>query len=204
MATSLFAGNCTDSGFEDGFNAKFYFTWSVVKDAVHDNLILVADYGNNAICTVRKYDGSVETFVELWKLNWVRSLTQQPATRNIYVSAHDILYLISYSAKTIIKLNGQSAYTSGTYIDGPLQKAQFSYPNEFLMVASKTFMVSDKSNLKVRMLDLVAGNASNVHLCGGKPNCSLKGPSTLMLTGDSLYVGMNGAIHRFKCVFNHK
>mgnify|MGYP001794335401 CR=1 FL=1 len=149
LATYLFAGNCTDSGFEDGFNAKFYFTWSVVKDAVNDSLILVADYGNNAIRTVRKYDGFVETFVESWKLNWVRSLTQESATGDIYALAHDALYLISYTAKTIIKLNGQFAYTLATYIDGPLQKAQFSYPNEFLMVASKIVMVSDKSNLKV-------------------------------------------------------
>ena len=202
MATSLFSGNCTVSGFEDGFSAKFYFTWSVVKDAVNDSLILVADYGNNAICTVRKYDGLVETFVESWKLNWVGSLTQEPATGDIYASAHDLLYLISYSAKNHIKLNGQSAYSSATYINGPLQKAQFSYPNEFLMVASKIVMVSDKRNLKVRMVDLVAGNASTVHLCGGKPNCSLKGLSALMLTGDSLYVGMNRVIHRFKSEFN--
>ena len=143
LATSLFAGNCTVSGFEDGFNAKFYFTWSVVKDAVNDSLILVVDYGYNTIRTVRKYDRLVETFVESWKLNWAHSLTQEPGTGDIYASAHDTLYLISYSAKTIIKLKGQYAHTSTTYIDGPLQKAQFSYPNEFLMVASKTFMVSD-------------------------------------------------------------
>mgnify|MGYP001803301638 CR=1 FL=1 len=107
LATSLFSGNCTVSGFEDGFSAKFYFTWSVVKDAVNDSLILVADYGNNAIRTVRKYNGFVETFVESLKIK----LTQEPATGDIYASAHDSLYLISYSAKNHIKLNGQSAYT---------------------------------------------------------------------------------------------
>ena len=195
--TTTFSGVCTSSGYQDGTQAKFLHPISIIRDNQNGDQLLVTDQYNNAIRTVAVSDGSVGTLIKSDTIRRPWCLTQNTAG-DIFVTTYFAVYRISYTEKTITLIAG-SPTTTG-YRDGSLLSSLFNYPRELIFIQNNNLLIADHYNNKLRLLDLDEDKVTTLNLCNG---CvSLLWPYSIMLTNDSLYVGLYQMILRFKRKFS--
>ena len=196
--TTTFSGMCTSPGYQDGTRAKFDYPGGIISDNRNSNQLLVTDAFNNAIRTVAVTDGSVGTFQKSNNIGDPQYLTQN-TVGDIFVTTNYAVYRISYAEKTITLIAG-SPTTTG-YRDGSLLSSLFNYPRELIFIQNNNLLIiADHYNNKLRLLDLDDDKVTTLNLCNG---CvSLLWPYSIMLTNDSLYVGLYQMILRFKRKFS--
>ena len=194
--TTTFSGVSGSSGYQDGTPAKFYYPRSITRDNQNSSQLLVTDEYNSAIRTVAVSDGSVGTLIKsdaLWR-SW--SLTQNTAG-DIFVTTNSVVYRISYTEKTITLIAGSPVTLR--YRDSSLLNSLFYFPRELTFIQTNKLLIADEDNHKLRILDLDKDKVTTLNLCNG---CvSLYRPYSIMLTNNSLYVGLYQEILRFKCKF---
>ena len=189
--TSLFSGSCGQPGYQDGLPGQFYYPWSVVPDKCNRKQLFVVDTQNNALRTVGLELRAVAAFL---KYNWKSYMRYLSQDRNcdIFLPIGDrLISRISYKDKTATIVSG-SPLSTGDFQDG-LLTSLYQGPTDIIFIDVQTFLVTDRNNSKVKLVDLTAGSVSALQLC---PRC-LNQPWSMLVSGDSLYVGQIGGIHRF-------
>ena len=191
-ATRTLSGQCGTRGYMDGKPGLFTNPWAVVKDKLNQNQLLVTDRRSSAVRTVNADTGQLGTFVKSRKLYKLEYLTQDSAG-NLYVTAFQDIYRISYQESNVSLLSGSLAESG--FRDGTLRQSLFEGPTDLRFIGNGSLLVSDVSNGRIRHLDLLSDRVTTLDMCQG----CLKSPQSLLFTTDSLYVSNYNKIFRFQC-----
>ena len=195
--TSEFSGLCGGSfGYEDGRPGRFKLLESAVLDKRDKNQLLILDPNNLAVRTVNVSSRVVDTFVWSDSLKYIRGITQEEESGDLYVTAYHALYRITYTQRTVTLISGSPGWNSG-YGDSTLLNSLFDYPRELLFITSNTLLIADWDNNKLRLLDMNSDKVTTLNVTN-----SLYRPASLLLTNNSLYVGQYKKITQYKCEYN--
>ena len=186
--TSVFSGQCESRGYDDGSPGQFNYPYFVVIDKLNKNQLFIADSANNAVRTVVADSRVVGTFVWSDSLKHIRCITQEEESGDLYVTALNALYRITYTQITVTLISGSPGWNSG-YGDSTLLNSLFDYPRELLFITFNTLLIADWDNNKLRLLDMKSDKVTTLHVTN-----SLYRPASLLLTNNSLYVGQRRKI----------
>lgn len=198
--TETWAGNCTEPGYRDGFEALFYWPDSMIADNQDKNKLLISDPGNNALRHIDLTTRVSYTFFNYTQLIKLYGIAQDTNSGHLYLTSDRAIYQLSYDDMTLTLLAG-SQYG---FKDGDFSSAKFKDPEAMLLLENnEKILVADFSNDRLRILD--TGNNLTTTLCTEFKGyvgyvyveteiCLLNNPFSLMSTGDSLYVGERGRI----------
>ena len=181
--TSVFSGLCESRGYKDGSPGQFDYPFFVVIDKRDKNQLFITDYRNSAVRTVNANSRVVGTFVWSDSLKYIRGITQEEESGDLYVTALNALYRITYTQRTVTLISGSPGWNSG-YGDSTLLNSLFDYPRELLFITFNTLLIADWDNNKLRLLDMKSDKVTTLHVTN-----SLYRPASLLLTNNSLYVG---------------
>ena len=194
--TSVLSGQSNHWGYEDGRPGQFYHPWSVVMDQRDKNQLLITDYWNSAVRTVDVKSRVVGTFVKSDSLYYIRGITQEEKSGDLYVTVPHAVYRITYIQRTVSLTSGSPEGHRG-YRDSTLLNSLFRWPCELIFIAPDILLVADQYNNKLR---LVYMNSDKVTTLNVKNSLNL--PFALLLTNNSLYVGQHKEITQYKCEYN--
>ena len=198
-ATSVFSGQCEKEGYQDGLPGLFHYPWCVVMDRNDQSQLLVADLKNSAVRTVDVASGAVGSFVNSSMLQFISHLTQDEMG-NMYVSAHHALYKITYDNKVISLLSGsaEDSLSSGIgYRDSTLLNSLYSSPQDIIFIGPDMLLVADDGNKKLRLLDINSNNVTTLNVAS--PDDYPERPVAILLTENSLFVGVHQTILQYQC-----
>ena len=193
-STSQFSGQCQRKGYADGNPGLFDFARGIVVDLKNVSQLLLADEYNQAVRSVDVGTGAINTFARPGLANWyIRFLTQDKGTGDLYVQAHSAIYKITY-------LGGKTSILAGSpngkgFKQGTLLNSLFNGPHELIFVGPATLLVADANSNTVRLLDIHSDKVSLLYISIGHTNH----PTALLLTNNSLYVGQRDKIQRYAC-----
>ena len=187
--TSVFSGQCGSYGYQDGRPGQFSYLWSVMIDKRDKNQLLITDYYNAAVRTVNVMSQVVGTFVKSDSLLYIRGITQEEKSCDLYVTAYNALYRVTYTQRTVSLISGS---TGSNPIDSP-----FNYPNELIFITPETLLVADWDHSKLRLVHVNSDKVTTLNTTN-----SLSSPGSLLLTNNSLYVGQDKKITQYKCEYN--
>lgn len=219
LVTSIaeIAGNCTESGFRDGFGAasRFSSPKNVILDIRNENVVIISDSDNAAIRSFNLVTLEVVTLLKQG-LNKPSSLSYD-LKGNLLVSNHH--YILRYSMQKIRVQGDGDAYAMynmylGSHKKGKpsegvveLNSSIFYYPQDMIAYSQDLIIVADKWN---NILQLVEVNASTISLIcmshaqefkaidGAIDNCGMFEPLSLMQYADKLYIGERKALRRMR------
>ena len=190
--TSEFSGLCGGSlGYENGRPGRFKFLESAVLDKRDKNQLLIVDPDNLAVRTVNVSSRVVDTFVESDSLQYIRRITQEEKSGDLYVTAKNSVYRIIYINRTVSLISGND---NGYYRDSTLLDSQFNFPTELIFITPKNLLVADRNNNNLRLLDMNSDKVTTLNVTN-----SLDRPTSLLLTNNSLYVGQRKKILQCMC-----
>ena len=192
--TSAFSGQCKPHGYQDGRPGQFYYPYSVVMDQKDKNQLLITDCLNNAARTVAMKSQVVGTFVKSDSLQFIRGITQEEKSGDLYVTGNHAVYRITYIQRTVSLISGSTGYYSSGYRDITLLDSLFYLPHELIFIKPQTLLVADNYNDKLRLVDMNSDQVTTLHVTN-----SLSQPRSLLLTNNSLYVGQLWKITQYKC-----
>ena len=190
--TSLFSGQCQSEGYEDGRPGQFRYPRSVVMDQRDKNQLLITDSGNAAVRTVDVKSQVVGTFVKSDSLDYIRGITQEEKSGDLYVTAYHALYRITYIQKTVSLISGSPGNSRGSR-DSSLLDSLFNNPQELIFITPNTLLISDSNNNKLRLLHMKSDKVATLNVKN-----TLSAPASLLLTTNSLYVGRDEKITQYK------
>ena len=182
-ATSVLAGQCQSEGYQDGARGQLHRPYSVVRNRIDNNQLLVADVFNKAVRIVNIRSGVLGTFVMSNLLRGIEYLTQDDAG-NIYASATYDLLRISYKTKHVSLLASSADY-----------KARFC-PSGLLSIAADTLLVTDYCQNELETINTNSGIGTTVNISS---SVTLYRASSILLTEDYLFVGGYPNITQFDC-----
>ena len=190
--TSTFSGRCDKAGYGAGRPGQFRYPYAVARDVNDADQLLITDSGNKAVRTVAMKTGVAGTFVKSDLLAVLRYLTQDK-DGNMFVTAGQALYRISYNSKKITLIAGSPSEKG--YKDLDLTNSRFNYPFDVALVGPGNLLVGDPGNQKVRFVDLNANQVSTINMCNG---CStLRSPHSMLIHNGSMYIGQNKRIQKY-------
>ena len=201
--TNRVAGSCSIAGYEDGAgDAKFDRPWTIRQDNQNSSQLLMSENNNFAIRTVAVCHQKwlVGTFVKSDQLVYVRQFMQD-AKGNIFASAKNAIFYISYQQRAVSLLIGSTA--SG-FKDGSFLEARFRAPHGQQWISPTSFLVSDISNSKIRLADLESRTVSTLDLCNSALCSDIYDPVSFLLTSSVFYLGEYEKILRFECKYATK
>mgnify|MGYP001803281123 CR=1 FL=1 len=192
--TSIFGGQCKSIGYQDGLPGLFNYPRSVVVDQRDKSQLLITDNCNKAVRTVHVMSQAVGTFVKSDSLSGIKGITQEEKSGDLYVTAYNAVYRITYTQRTASLLSGSPGDKYG-YRDSTLLNSLFQYPYELIFIAPHTLLVADDSNYKLRLVDRNSDRVTTL-------NARVYSLTSLLLTNNSLYVGQYKKITQYKCEYN--
>ena len=182
--TSVFSGQCGSPG-------QFDNPWSVVIDKRDKNQLFIADFYNSAVRNVNMSSRVADTFVQSDSLSSIRCITQEEESGDLYVTANNAVYRITYTQRTVTLISGSTGWNSG-YRDSTLLDSLFDWPSELIFIKPNTLLIADKNNNKLRLVEMNSDKVATLNVTN-----SLIWPTSLLLTNNSLYVGQSKKI--FQC-----
>ena len=191
--TSLFSGQCKSRGYQNGRPGQFRYPRSVVIDKRDKNQLFIIELA--AVRTVDVMSRAVGTFVKSDSLQYIRGITQEEKSGDLYVTAYDAVYRITYTQRTVTRISG-SRSTDGNR-DSTLLDSLFITPFELIFISPHTLLVAHLGNNKLRLLDMKSDKVTSLNVTNS-PN-DLR---SLLLTNNSLYVGQLWKITQYKCEYN--
>ena len=195
--TSVFSGQCKSRGYEGGLPGQFSYPHFVVIDKRDKNQLFITDFFNSAVRNVTVNSRVAGTFVQSDSLKVIKGITQEEESGDLYVTAYNALYRITYTQRAVSLISG-SPGTDG-YRDSTLLDSLFYWPHELILIAPHILLVVDGSNDKLRLLDMKSDKVTTLNVTNS-PNY----PTSLLLTNNSLYVGQWRKIVQYKCeYYNH-
>lgn len=186
--TQAFSGTCTKSGYADGSQALFYYPWSVIPDIKNQDKLIVG------LRHVDVKTGIVSTFYKDAALYSIYGMTQELSSGDLFMTTRSAIYKLHYQSKQLLLIAGSKSHYG--YRDGELSVSQFHYPEELLLIDDRRkLLIADEYTHRLRVLDMVSNITHS--LCTGTRrdtdgdlnSCSLHHPHSLMVAGDSLFVG---------------
>ena len=193
--TSVFSGQCESYGYEDGRPGLFGYPVYVVIDKRDKNQLFIVDSDNSAVRNVTVNSRVAGTFVQSDSLKYIRGITQEEESGDLYATAYHALYRITYTQRTVTLISGSPGDSSGDR-DSTLHDSLFYWPAELIFIAPDTLLVADDNNNKLRLLDMNSDKVTTLNVTN-----SLYGPSSLLLTNNTLYVGQSWKIIQYKCEY---
>ena len=133
--------------------------------------------------TVDVKSQAVGTFLKSDSLKNIRGITQEEKSGDLYVTAYDAVYRITYRQRTVSMISGSPGSNYG-YRDSTLLDSRFSGPYELILIEPNTLLIADTRNKKLRLVDMNSDQVTTLNVTN-----SLKSPISLLLTNNSLYVG---------------
>ena len=197
--TSVFVGQCQSTGYQDGKRsiAKFYYPKAMSVDIIDPNRLLVMDYWNGAIRTVKINTGEVSTLFKDKTLNPFKQFVQDDVTGDLIFIAQEpqqSLFRLSYDGTDLTTLVARSSYGGNT--DGDFSVTKFKSPQGIAKLDSDTILITDTYNDNLRTIDLKQNKSGTLRFCG---SCgSIDSPFSVYCMKDSLYIGQYRKILRFK------
>ena len=189
--TSVFSGQCKSRGYEGGLPGQFNYPYFVVIDKRDKNQLFITDFFNSAVRNVTVNSRVAGTFVQSDSLKYIKGITQEEESGDLYVTAYHALYRITYIQRTVSLISGSPGDNSG-YEVSTLLDSRFNWPFELIFIKPNTLLIADTANRKLRLLDMNSDKVTTLNVTN-----SLSAPYSLLLTNDSLYVGQTGKI--FQC-----
>ena len=193
--TEVFAGFCRRSGFVDGSSARFSFPNNLEFDEKNPDRLLITEYGNDALRSVDVTNGIVSTVISTGfrsptGLAWYNG--------RLLVSNHDYISEVVWHPNGAITNNKLTTATSEGYRDGDFSIAKFFYPIAITQITPEYFLIADRYNDKLRLLDMAKRkvlpvcHASAASCTGGTTVVSR--PTSLLISNGTVYVGGSGKI----------
>ena len=151
--TSEFSGLCREySGYQDGGPGRFNGPESAVIDKRNKNQLLIVDRYNKSVRTVNVSSRVVDTFVESDSLQYIRSITQDQKSGDVYVTVPQAVYRVAYIQRIVSMISRST--DSFSYKDSTLLDSLFDWPYELIFITPHTLLVADKDNKKLRLVDM--------------------------------------------------
>lgn len=203
-SAEIFAGVCTKNGNQDGLNALFNFPYAVLLDA-ESELLYVTSSGNNALCSVNIDTRYVTTLVSN-NLPYPSAMSFDWARTSIRLSVeHSIA---NYAIRDGV-VTSTTGWVDPGLSDGALATARFSDPREIAQLSENIFLIADKDNHLLRIVDLQSETITSI--CSGLKettdgdtnDCALNYPLSFLYTNGSLYVGQAYAIRQISGRWSH-
>ena len=144
--TSVLSGQCgLRGGYKDGRPGQFSGPWSVVIDQKDKNQLLITDDWNAAVRTVDVMSRAAGTFVKSDPLSRIIGITQEEKSGDLYVTAYNALYRITYIQKTVSLISGSPGVLSNSrgYRDSSLLDSLFNYPEALIFIAPHILLIAD-------------------------------------------------------------
>lgn len=190
------AGTCAKPGYADGTQALFDWPWQIISDNQDDDMLLITDNRNHAVRHLNISSNAVTTFYKSPRHKSFDpiGITQDSKTGTLYLSVNDGIYTLSYQDKILSLLAGDP-YNFGK-VDGSFADVRFNGPQELLLIDDrKKCLVAGRLTHQVRVLDLETNTTTS--LCTGNPRhtdgdmdtCSLYRLRSMLVDGDTLYLG---------------
>ena len=148
------------------------------------NQLLITDLWNAAVRTVNVSSRVVGTIVKSDSLDYIRGITQDEKSGDLYVTAYNAVYRITYTQRTVSLISGLSGSNSRGYKDSTLLNSLFDFPVHLIVMTPGTLLVADHRNKKLRLVDMKSDKVTTLNVTN-----SLYRPASLLLTNNSLYVG---------------
>ena len=192
--TSVFSGQCKSRGYEGGLPGQFSYPHFVVIDKRDKNQLFITDFFNSAVRNVTVNSRVAGTFVQSDSLKYIRGITQEEKSGDLYVTADNALYRITYTQRTVTRISGSGSPGNR---HSTLRKSLFNYLEALIFITPETLLVADYANNKLRLLDMKSDKVTTLNVTN-----SLNYPASLLLTNNSLYVAQREKITQYKCEYN--
>ena len=189
--TSVFSGQCKSSGYEGGLPGQFNYPYFVVIDKQDKNQLFITDIFSSAVRNVTVNSRVAGTFVQSDSLEYIRRITQEEESGDLYVTAYNALYRITYTQRTVTLISGSPLGDSG-HEDSTLLDSLFDFPSGLIFIRPKTLLIAEEDKDKLRLVDMNSDKVTTLNVTN-----SLYLPNSLLLTNNSLYVGQYKKI--FQC-----
>ena len=163
-----------------------------MTDQRDKNQLLITDF--DAVRTVDVMSRAVGTFVTSDSLRYSRGITQEEKIGDLYVTADNALYRITYTQRTVTRISGSGSPGNR---HSTLRKSLFNYLEALIFITPETLLVADYANNKLRLLDMKSDKVTTLNVTN-----SLNYPASLLLTNNSLYVAQREKITQYKCEYN--
>lgn len=208
-----FAGTCGSAGYNRGRvgTGKFSSPSGVEVDIRNPGYLLVADTGNNALRSVNIQTGEIDTviaseFTSPKGLAWT-------ANADLLVTNKHYISRVSWSNANV----ATNSFVTGSksiraYTNGFFNYTRFSDPYEVIGLGDNLFLVADRDNERLRLLNFNTQRVEPVCF-KGEYSCTSSSelpssPSAIVKAGNDVYVGMYNGIYKLKgqylstCSFN--
>ena len=190
--TRIFSGQCESPGYKGGSPGQLDYPYYVVIDKQDKNQLFIADSDNSAVRIVNVNSQVAGTFVQSDSLDDIRAITQEEKSGDLYVTADNALYRITYTQPTVTLISGSTGRNSLGNRDSTLLNSLFDWPFELSFIRPNTLLIADENNSKLRLVDMNSDKVATLNVTN-----SLSAPASLLLTNNSLYVGQYRKI--FQC-----
>ena len=209
-STSLFAGECTKKGYQNGHAASFHYPYSVALDVKNRSQLIVADKSNNALRSVDIQSRVVSTLVKMNATIDVRSFTQDKQSGDFMLVAGTKIYRYNYIRKEVSHIAGRRDSAFSVYTDSNLEDSMFKDLTDITALDSTTCLVADYG--RIRLVDLVHDKIGTLFFefkkCGPdigglQPLYSKRTPpgySSLLVINGTLLIGRLGSIVKGMCL----
>jgi len=189
----ILAGKCDNRGYVEGGvgTGRLYTPHSIEIDVRNPDRLLVTDCSNHALRSVDLHTGELSTVIN--------SGFRYPsyvawADNKLLVSNHHYISQVSWDADgsvTNIKLAGS---LSDGYVDGSFNTSRFGYPLGITRVGYNMYLVADRDNKVLRLLDLNSKQVGPVCF-DGETSCAISSqlpdyPRSILTVGEDVYVGI--------------
>ena len=130
----------------------------------------------------------------------VYSAIQLLETGGFNMTVSQAVGIFSYQMKTFTVISGS---TSSGFQDGPFSEVRFNDPVDLSFWNSHTLLVSDYTNDKLRILDLITNTSSSICTSadGDFSSCSIDGPWELLILEEKIYIGAYQRIKIIECTY---
>ena len=192
--TSRRLGRCTLGGSEI---LRFHYPTTLIFDKMNIEQLLLIDSANRALKAINKTNWTKKNlFVFNTSIQPKRIFQQENG--NLFVAIGHCIMEYNYVTKSASLITG--SIDQNGFHDGSLPEARFDTPREMLVLPSDKLLVADRSNNRIRLIDL--GWNMTFSICSGVSStrdgnisyCGVVRPLALLAVNDTVYVGQNGAI----------
>lgn len=205
--TEPFIGSCKNMGYRDGLDARFEYPGSFLVDSQAPGKLFIVEY--NKIRHVEIFTKLVSTFLRTTAIDIVYpndGITQDSATGDIYLVSALAVWKLSYEEKVLELVVGQPAYSDWS-------ESLLRLPSQLLLIGNRTkLLITDTRNNRLVVHDMITNTTS--FLCdsgvwnvvesqpGNSRQCILNQPRSLLVDGDTLFVGGYKFIMQMKAEVN--
>ena len=164
---------------------------SVLLDKTDKNQLVVADNKKGAVRTVDVTSQAVGMFVKSATLKYIRPMTQDEKSGDLYVNAYHAIYRIKYTQITVSLISGGAGPKYG-YRDSMLLDSLFFWPYDLTLINPSSLLVADGD--RFRLVDMNSDKVTTLNVSN-----SLYSADSLLLTNNTPFVGQRKKIIKYEC-----